>query len=96
MTIRFCRLHTPQMLMRKTLNWSKEVHVYCFFNQTTIFSCANIIAKGFSNDQLAFYNDKLGLANTTCHWNTGVMVADNEPLYGYEDITLEISCFQLQ
>ena len=33
----------------------------------TVFSCANIIAKGFSNDQLAFYNDKLGLANTTCH-----------------------------
>ncbi|CDQ89966.1 unnamed protein product [Oncorhynchus mykiss] len=28
----------------------------------------------------------LGLANTTCHWNTGVMVADNGPLYAYVDI----------
>jgi hypothetical protein len=44
--------------------------------RTTVFSCANIIAKGFSNDQLAF-----GLADKTCHWDTGVMVADNGPLY---------------
>ena len=54
--------------------------------RTTIFSSANIIAKGFSNDQLAFKNDTFGLANTTCHWNTGVMVADNGPLYPYVDI----------
>jgi hypothetical protein len=39
-----------------------------------------------SNDQLAFKNDKLGLANTTSHWNTGVMVADKGPLYAYVDI----------
>jgi hypothetical protein len=25
-------------------------------------------------------------ANTTSHWNTEVMVADNEPLYTYVDI----------
>ena len=40
----------------------------------------------FSNDQLAFKNDTLGLANTTCHWNTGAMVAGNGPLYAYVDI----------
>ena len=45
-----------------------------------------IIAKGFSNDQLAFLNDQLGLANRTCHWNTGLMAADNGPLYAYVDI----------
>ena len=61
-----------------------------------VFSCGNIIAKGFSNDQFAFSNDKLGLANTTCHWNTGVMVADNGPLYAYVDISCKICCFQLQ
>ena len=49
--------------------------------------CANIIAKGFSNDQLTFY------ANTTCHWNTGVMVADNRPLYAYVDTPFKISRF---
>ena len=37
-----------------------------------------------------------GLANTACHWNTGVMVADNGPLYAYVDIPLKISCFKLQ
>jgi hypothetical protein len=47
----------------------------------TVFSCANISAKEFSNDQLAFSNYKLGLANTMCHWNTGVMVASDGPLY---------------
>ena len=31
-----------------------------------------------------------------CHWNTGVMVADNGPLYAYVDIPLKISRFQLQ
>ena len=36
--------------------------------------------------QLAFQNEKLGLANTTCHWNRGVMVADNGALYAYVDI----------
>jgi hypothetical protein len=41
-------------------------------SKESILSCANIIVKGFSNDQLAFSNDN-GLANTTCHWNTGVM-----------------------
>ena len=35
---------------------------------------------------LAFQNYKLDIANTTCHWNTGVMVADNGPLYAYVDI----------
>jgi hypothetical protein len=54
-------------------------------NSATVFSCANIIAKEISNDQLAFQNYKLGLANTTCHWNTGVMVADNGPQYAYGD-----------
>jgi hypothetical protein len=33
--------------------------------------------------------DKLGLANTTCFWNTGVMNADNGPLYAYRNITLK-------
>ena len=42
-----------------------------------------MIAKGISNDQFAFKNEKLGLAKTTCHWNIGVMVADNGPLYAY-------------
>jgi hypothetical protein len=65
----------------------------CFFNQESVF---NIIAKGFSNDQLAFSNDKLGLANTTCHWNTGVMVADIGPLYAYVDIPEKICYFLLQ
>ena len=44
----------------------------------TIISCANIIAKGFSN-QLAFYNDKLGLMVLMVL----VMVSDNGPLYAY-------------
>ena len=56
---------------------------------TTVFSCSIIIRKWFSNDQLALENDKLGLANTTCHWNAGVMVADNGPLYAYVDISLK-------
>jgi hypothetical protein len=63
---------------------------------TTVFSCANVIEKGFYNDQSAFENDKLGLANTTRHWNTGVMFAANGPLYAYVDIPLKISRFQLQ
>jgi hypothetical protein len=32
-----------------------------------------------------------GLANTMCHWNTEVMVADNGLLYTYEDIPLKKS-----
>jgi hypothetical protein len=50
------------------------------------FSAVLTIAKAFSNDQLAFSNDQFGLANTACHWNTGVMVADNGPLYANVDI----------
>ena len=59
----------------------------------TIFSCANIIAKGFSNNQLAFKNDKLGLANRACHWNTGLMDAEYGPLYAYVDTPIDISRF---
>jgi hypothetical protein len=53
------------------------------------FSCANIIAKGFSNDQLLYKNDKLGLDNTMCRWNTGVMVSDNGPVYACVDVPLK-------
>ena len=36
-----------------------------------------------SSNGIVLANYKLGLANTTSHWNTGVMVADNGPLYAY-------------
>ena len=39
---------------------------------------------------------KFGLANRMCHWITGVMIADNGPLYTHVDIPLKISRFQLQ
>ena len=51
------------MMMVQNLNSSKEGQVFSSVIRTTVFSCANIIAKWFSNDQLA---------NTMCHWNTGV------------------------
>ena len=70
----------------QTLSTSLKASFIASLIRATVFSGANIIAKGFSNDQLAFENDKLELANTTCHLNTGVMVTDNGPLYGYVDI----------
>ena len=50
------------------------------------------MAKEFGHKQITFLNDLLGLANTTCHWNTGLMVADNGPC----DAQGEFSPFQLQ
>ena len=58
--------------------------VFCGYSTSTVKR--QLRDAGFSNDQLAFQNAKLGLANTMCHWNTGVMIADNGPLYAYVDI----------
>jgi hypothetical protein len=44
-----------------------------------------LTAKWFSNDQIAL--DEL----TQCAIGTGVMVADNEPLYAYVDIPFKKS-----
>ena len=82
------------MLMLQILSLKKASFIASLI-RTTVFSCVNIIAKVFSNYQKKCFNEKLGLANTVCHWNTGVMVADNGPLYAYVDIPVYV-CVQLK
>lgn len=49
------------------------------------FSCADMTVQGFLKISWPF-NTKLGLANTICHWTTGVKAAENGPLFNHVDI----------
>ena len=68
------------------------------FDRQAVFICGRQPGcRNVGNDGSPLFSCfPLGLANKTCHWNTGVMVADNGPLYDYVDIPLKIFHFQLQ
>ncbi|MGH0169815.1 UNVERIFIED_CONTAM: hypothetical protein FKN15_057354 [Acipenser sinensis] len=60
---------------------------YCPPTYSTTGYSVDPVTAGYQYSQ--YGQNKLGLANTTCHCNTGLMVADNGPLYAYVDIPLQ-------
>ena len=67
----------------------KENQMFCPLKQHQIdqkYSVDVHVVNDYCSWKRMIFN---GLSNTTCHWNTGVMVADNGPLYSYVDIPLK-------